>query len=131
AVDNSEVDHLGHAAVIGSDHERRDTEDLGSGERVDVVAATVGFHQQAILGIMREQAQLDLRVVGGKKDVPRLSYEAGANFAAQPGGNREFLEVWGRRGKRPWGGPSWAKGGVHASGGSFNKEWQRIHVGRL
>ena len=40
-VDNPEVHHLGLAAMVSVDHQRRHAEDLRSGEGVDVVAAAV------------------------------------------------------------------------------------------
>ena len=72
----------GLPAVIGCDHEWRHTEHLGSSESVNVIATAVGFHQERVIGKMCQQAQLDLRIIGGEKQVSGLDREGGANFTA-------------------------------------------------
>jgi len=64
AIDDSEVNHLRLATVIGGDHERRNAEDLGRGEGVNVVTAAEGFDQQRVFREVGEQAEFDLRIVG-------------------------------------------------------------------
>ena len=40
-------------------------------------------HENGILGKMGENAQLDLRIIGGKKQLAGRGDEGGANFAAE------------------------------------------------
>ena len=79
--------------MLGCHHQRRHAEYLRSGERVDVIAAPKSFHQQWVFREMRQQAQFDLRVVGGQQDVAGFGGEGGANFAAQFGADRNVLQV--------------------------------------
>src|SRR3954471_15974552 len=96
-VDNAEVHDLGLAPMIGRDHERRDTEYLGSCQGMDIVAAAECIHQQAIAGKVRQQTKFDLRVVGGKQNVSWFGSEGGANAAAEFGANRNILKIRIRR----------------------------------
>jgi len=83
--------------MIGRDHERRHAEDLRSSERVNVVAAAVGLNQQRVARKMSEQAQLDLRIVGGEQYVAGFGGEGGANAASKLGADRNILQVGIRR----------------------------------
>ena len=48
-------------------------EHLGGGHRVDVVALREGVQQELLAGQVREDAQLDLRVVGRDEPASRLA----------------------------------------------------------
>ena len=49
---------------------------------MDVVAAAVGFDQQRIAREVGEQAEFDLRVVGGQQNVAGFGDEGGADAAS-------------------------------------------------
>ena len=79
--------------MFGVDHQRRHAEHLRGREGVNVFARAIGFDQQLVAGEVRQQPQLDLRVVGVEQDVSRLGDEGGANLAAQLGANRNVLQI--------------------------------------
>ena len=56
AIDNSEVHDFGLAPMIGSDHQRRNSEHLRSSQRMNIVATTIGLNQQRIVREVRQQA---------------------------------------------------------------------------
>ena len=131
AVDDAEVDGLGAAAVLGVDFAGGHAEDLRGGEGVDVVAAAVGLDQQRVGGEVGEQAQLDLRVVGGEQQVAGLGDEGGANLAAQLGADGDVLQV-GIDGREASGGRAGhVEGGVQAAGARVEQRGQRVDVSRF
>ena len=81
-----------------------------------VVAATVGLDQQRIFGKMRQQAQLDLRVVGGQQHVAGFSDERGANFAAEFGADGNVLQVGIVRREPAGGRAGLIEGGMQTAG---------------
>ena len=93
SVDDAEVDGLGAIARFLVHLFDGDAEDFARGERVDVDVFRVGAHQQRIAAEMREQPQLNLRVVGGKQLGARGGDESGANFAAELGADGNVLEI--------------------------------------
>ena len=111
------------------DHERRNAEDLRGGERVDVVAAAVGFDQQRIAREVSEQAQFDLRIIGGEQDVAGFGDEGGANAASEFGADGNVLQIGIGGGKPSGGGSGLAEGGVQASGGAVDERGQSVDVG--
>ncbi len=60
---------------------------------MDVLVVPVGAHQQRIAAEVRQQAQFNLRVVGGKKLVAGRGGEGGADLASQLGPDRNVLQV--------------------------------------
>src|SRR5579872_5345823 len=103
AVDDAEINYFGGAAMLGSLGKGRDVENFLCGARVNVLGAAKGFDENRVLGKMREDAQLDLGIIGGKQNVARLGDEGGANFAAELGANRNVLQI-GIRGAETSGG---------------------------
>ena len=53
----------------------------------------IGAHQQRVATEMREQAQLDLRVVGGEQLRARCGDECSANLAAKLGADGNVLQI--------------------------------------
>ena len=96
-VDDPEVDHLRDRALRRGQLGRLDAEHLGRGRRVDVLAALERLAQLRLAGDVREDPQLDLRVVGREQLVPRLGDERGADLAAELGADRDRLQVRVRR----------------------------------
>ena len=66
-VDNAKVHRLGAAAVFGVNQHGRHAKDLRSRERMNVIAAAESLRQQRVFREMRQQAQLDLRIVSGEQ----------------------------------------------------------------
>ena len=85
--------------MVGRDEEWRNAENLRSGQSVNVVAAAEGFDQQRVPGEVRQQAQLDLRVIGSHQHMARFSDESCANLAAQFGADGNVLQVGIGRGQ--------------------------------
>ncbi len=67
---------------------------------MNVLAAAVGLHQQLVSGEMRQQPQLDLRIIGREQHVARLGDECGANLAAKFGADGNILQI-GIGGRQP------------------------------
>ena len=78
-------------------------EHLGRRRGVDVLAARERLAELRLAGDVREDAQLDLRVVGGDELPARLGDERGADLAAELGADRDRLQVRVRR-REPAGG---------------------------
>ena len=81
-VNHAEIDDFRHAAMLARLLERQHAENFLRGARVDVLPAAKRLDQHWIFGKMRQDAQLDLRIIGGKQLAARRSDEGGANFAA-------------------------------------------------
>src|SRR5258707_5925037 len=94
----------------------RHAEDLRRSERMDVITAAKSFHQQSVFRKVRQQAQLNLRIVGGEQHVAWLRDNRRANFTAQLGANRNILQVGVDGGKPPGGGPRLVDNGVQLLG---------------
>ena len=99
-VDDSEVDRLGVAAMLRRHHQRRHAENLGRGARVDILAVAERVHQHRIARHVRQQPQLDLRIIGDDQLPARPRHERRANFAAQLGADRDVLQIR-IRGRQP------------------------------
>ena len=97
AVDDPEVDHLRDVALVLRQRRLVLAEHLRRGRGVDVVAARERLPQLRLAGDVREDAQLDLRVVGRDEPVPLLGDERGADLAAELGADRDRLQVRVRR----------------------------------
>ena len=130
AVDDAEVDGLGAVAGLFVHGGGVDAEDLGGGERVDVLAGAVGVEQQRVLREVRHQAQLDLRVVGGHEDVAGRGDEGGADLAADRGADGDVLQVGVGGGEASGGGADLVEGGVDAAFG-VGEVGKRVEVGAL
>ena len=121
AVDDAEVDDLGDAAVLGRLRHGSDAEDFLRGARVDVLAGAKGFDEDRILGEMREDAQLDLRVIGGEQRPARIGDEGGANFAAELAAHGDVLQIGVGRTEAAGGRDGLAQACVQAAGGGLDQ----------
>ena len=97
AVDDPEVDHLRDRPLARRQLRRVHAEHLGRGRRVDVLAALERLAQLRLAGDVREDPQLDLRVVGRQQLRALLGDERRADLAAELGADRDRLEVRARR----------------------------------
>ena len=67
AIDDPEVHRLGDAAHVRGDLFPRDAVDDGGRHGVDVLAPREGIDQERLAAHVRQQPQLDLRIVGGNQ----------------------------------------------------------------
>jgi hypothetical protein len=96
-VDDPEVDHLRDRALRRGQLRRLDAEHLGRGRGVDVLPALERLAELRLAGDVREDPQLDLRVVGGDEARARLRDERRADLAPELRADRDRLEVRARR----------------------------------
>src|SRR5215831_12810554 len=98
---------------------------------MNVLAATERFDKTLLSGDVGQDAQLDLRVVGGEEAPAGLGNEGGANAASKLGTNGNVLQV------RPCGGQSsrhrhqLVERGVDAARPWIDERRQRIGIRRL
>ena len=97
AVDDPEVDHLGDVALVLRQRRRVLAEHLRGRRRVDVLVPRERLAQPRLAGDVREDAQLDLAVVGRDQAVSLLGDERGADLAPELGADRDRLQVRVRR----------------------------------
>ena len=129
AVDDAEVDGLGGAAMLGVLRHGPDAENFLGGARVNVLAGAKCFDQHGVLGEMREDAQLDLRIVGGEQRPAGIGDERGANLAAELGAHGNILQVGIGGTEAARGRAGLAEARVQAAGCRLNQFRQRVHVG--
>ena len=68
-VEDAEIDHLRLPPHVGIHHLGEDAEDVGRGPAVDVFAVGKCPSQRLVAGEVREDPELDLRIIGGE-DLP-------------------------------------------------------------
>ena len=71
AVDDAEIDGLGLAPHLRSDHLREQAEDLAGGAGMDVFVVGKGVAEDLIPGQVGQHAQLDLGIVGREDHMSR------------------------------------------------------------
>ncbi len=130
-VEERVVDHLGHPALLVRGEGREGTEDLAGGAVVHVLPAPEGVDEGLVLREVGQDPELDLAVVGGEEQVPRLRHERLADAPPLRGADRDVLQV--RVGGRDaaGGGHRLVERGVDASGLGVHELGQCVHVGRL
>jgi hypothetical protein len=72
---------------------RADAENFLGGSRVNVLSGAERLDQHGVLREVRQDAQLDLRIIGGKERVAWAGHEGGANLAAELRAYRNILQV--------------------------------------
>ena len=100
---------------LGADEVRRDVEDLRRRRPVDVVAALEGVDEVPVGRQVREDAQLDLRVVGDDELVARRRDERAADLASGRRADRNVLEIRIGRGEPSGRGDGLPEGRVDAA----------------
>src|SRR5208282_4443543 len=125
-VDNAEIDGLGRAAVLRRLRQRPDAEYFFRGARVNILAALEGFQEHGIFGKMREETQLDLRVIGGEKYAAFFGHEGGANLAAGFAAHGDVLEVGAQGAEAPGGRARLAEPGVKPAVGGTDEPGQGV-----
>ena len=114
-VDESEIDHLGHAALFRGHPLERHAENFRRGRAVDVLAAGERPEKRLVLRKMRHDAQLDLGIVGVDDHRAGPSAEGGADPTAfgRAGGNVLEIGLRARQSSRHRG--CLSEGRVHAA----------------
>ncbi len=130
SVDDAEVHGLGAVARLLVHGVDGHAEDFAGGEGVNIDVFCIGAHQQRIAAEVRQQAQLDLRVVGGEQLRAGRGGEGGANFAAQLGADGNVLQIRIDRREPAGGRGRGLKRGVHARFG-IGQQRQRVDVIRF
>src|SRR3981081_4182759 len=92
---------------------------------------TVGFAEQRIAREVSEQAEFDLRVVGGEQHMSGLGDEGGADAASEFGAGGNVLQIRIRGGETAGRGAGLAEGCVQASGGWIDENGKSIYISGL
>ena len=128
AVEQTEVDGLGLAALLGGDPVNGHVEQNGRGGGVHVFVAGKSVEQSLVTGKMGEHAQFDLRVVRGHQEAPGSGNETGTHARAESAADGNVLHVGVAAGKAAGGGARLVEGGVQALV-FVGHAGQRIEVG--
>ncbi len=80
---------------------------------------------------MRQNAQLDLRIVGGKQQVARRRDECRAYLAPKFRAYRNVLQIWIGRAEPPRGRPCLAEASVQAARLGIDQPGQRVCIRRF
>ena len=92
-IDDAEIDRLGAAADFRGHAFHRHTEHFRRGQRVNVDVVGKGLFQLWDVGDMREETQLDLRIVGGEQLRPRHGHKSRADFPPRFVAHRDVLQI--------------------------------------
>ena len=107
----------------------RDAVHLAGDELVDVFVAGEGVAERRVAGAVGEDAQLDLRVVGGQQQPARLAGgERRADFAAFAGADGDVLQVRVAGAEPARGGDDLVERGVDAARARVDQLRQRVDV---
>ena len=98
---------------------------------VDVLAARERVDQHLLARQVRQDAQLDLRVVGGDQDVAGLGDERAADVAPDLGADRDVLQVGIAAAQAPGRGDRLVEAGMDAAGLGVDQLRQRVDVRAL
>ena len=91
AVENAKIDRLGHAPHVAVHDALVHTKHFHGGAHMDVLPGAEGFDEHWITAHMRQEAELDLRVVS--QHVPRCSHEGSAHLPPKFGTNGDVLQI--------------------------------------
>ena len=93
SVDDAEVHCLSATAHHGRDLGHGHAKDTGGRLGMEVLALAEGRDEMLVAGEMREQAQLDLRVIAREKHATRSHLEGRAHAMPKLGTSRDVLQV--------------------------------------
>src|SRR5919204_1964589 len=132
AVGDPEVHLLRRATLVARDPIARDTEDERGRPGMDVVVRAERLEESGVVGDVREDAQLDLRVVRRDEDGPRLTgHERAADAPAERRADRDVLEVRRVRRQPARCGDRLVEVRVHAPGLGVDERRERVGVRAL
>ena len=130
AVENAEVDALGHAPLVGGDIGNVEVEDAGGGGGVDVEVGVEGLEHAMVAGQGGDDAELDLGIVGGEDQMLVVGGDDGGAYLASAGGaDRYVLQVGVGRREAAGGGDGLMIDGVQAAGGGVDELGEGEQVG--
>ena len=131
-VDHAEIDRLGDPPHGFVDRRLGDPEDPRGDGRVDVVVRGKGPAQGRIVGIMGQNPQLDLRVVGRQERPARAARdERLADLAPVLGPDRDVLEVGVARAEPAGRRHALVERGVDPAVRGMHEPGQRVEIGAL
>ena len=131
-VDDAEIDRLGDPAHRFVDGRLVDVEDPRCHGLVNVEVVREGPAQGRIVGIMREDPQLDLRIIGRQELPAGLARdERLADLAAVLGAHRDILQVGVARAQPPGRGDALVERGVNPAVVGMHEPGQRVQVRAL
>ena len=131
AIEDGVVGALGDRTLERRDRGRGDLEHLRGGPRVDVLAASERLDQRRLLGQMREDPQLDLRIVRRNELPPRFRDERLANPAPELGADRDVHEIRILRAEPPGRRHELVERRVDPSGAGIDQPGQGVGVRAL
>ncbi len=129
AVDNAEVDRLGHPAHIRSYLRRLNTEESGGGGGMNILIAPEGLKQALVLRQMGQHPQVNLRVIGAQQEGAGRGNESLPDLPAQVAAHRDILQVRVAGGEATGSRSGLIEAGVHPSGLVIEQAGQGINVG--
>ena len=125
------VDHLGDAAQLVRVAPAFRAKNLHRRPFVEVGALPKGIDQHGIAGHVREDAEFDLRVVGGNEHVSRVGDERAADLPAERRLDWDVLQVRIAAAQASRRSHRLIEAGVHAAGLRMHQLRQRVDVGAL
>ncbi len=130
AVDDPEVDHLRARALVLGNLVERDVVDLRRDRLVDVLARFERGDERGVLRQMRQDPQLDLRIVSGDQLMMLWSDKRLADLATDLRADRDVLEVRVRRAEPSCGCDGLMEARVDAVGCWVDVVGERLEIGR-
>ena len=117
--------------MLGINQHGRHAEHLRGRQLMDIVAPAERLCQQGIFREVRQQPQLNLRIIGREQRMSWLSNKRRANFAPQLGADGNILQVWISRREPSRRRAGLVERGVHPLCLRVNQYRQRINISAL
>ena len=92
-VNRREIDRLGAGAHVAGHGSLSNPKNHGGGLTMDVAATLKCRHKCRVIGKMRQQTELDLRVIGGEQQVAWRRDERASNLATATRADGDVLQV--------------------------------------
>ncbi len=129
AVNDTEVDGLRLPSEFGVQSFRCNLKHFAGGAGMDILIFQKCFYQNVIFGIVGQDAQFDLGIIGGNKIPVPARNESLTNFATFFGADGDILQVRVRTAQTPGGSHGLIVGGVNPSGPGVDQINQCIGIG--
>ena len=131
AVHDAEVHGFGVAAQLRGHGHGADAEDFGRGAGVDVLAFGEGVEQDRVARHVRQQAQLDLRIVGDDELPAFARDKRGADLPSELGADGDILQIRIGRREATGGGSGLIEARVEAAAVGADKLRKRVDISAL
>ena len=129
AVQDPEIGCLGVAALVGRHLLGCLVVDFCRRDGMDILAVQEGVDHDRVVGEVRHQSQLDLRVVGRQEQTSGIGYEGTAYAAALFLAYRNVLQVGRRRRQSSRGRHVLVIVGMHLARDRIDVLWERLQIG--